>query len=172
MRTVGLISLLVGALGLAGCAAGVGFAPLFVLFAAALVIGGCSDSEKCGDGKKRGNGSCDTCCIDGTLSTCYCPANYACNYDWNSCMPDGGNDGSTDAATDASEDASTDASPDGTVDGASDAATDAGGTWDPCCVEGRIETCFCPAGAACNYGMGLVDCGGGRFKNLPTAVID
>jgi len=34
------------------------------------------------------------------------------------------------------------------------------GEWEPCCVDGVIEVCFCPAGAVCNYGPGLSRCGG------------
>jgi hypothetical protein len=46
--------------------------------------------------------------------------------------------------------------------GDGDAGRDAGGgSWERCCEGGRLATCHCPAGWACNYGMGLVDCGGG-----------
>ena len=46
--------------------------------------------------------------------------------------------------------------------GAADAGTsDSGeGVWERCCNTGRIDTCFCPAGWACNYGW-FTDCGGG-----------
>jgi hypothetical protein len=35
-----------------------------------------------------------------------------------------------------------------------DASTDADadGFWEPCCQGGVVSSCFCPAGAACNYG--------------------
>lgn len=149
MRAPVVLPLLVCAIGLAGCAAGVGAAPLFLLSALALFVGGCAKTKTCGDGRTPSGGSCVACCISGTLSTCYCPSNVACNYGWNSCLPDAGNDASTDAAVD---DASVDASYDATVDASRDASMDAGGTWEACCVDGRIETCYCPANAACNYG--------------------
>lgn len=41
---------------------------------------------------------------------------------------------------------------------ATDADADPDGTWEPCCSNGRIETCFCPVGMACNYGW-FEDCG-------------
>jgi len=34
------------------------------------------------------------------------------------------------------------------------------GTSGPCCVNGRVASCFCPAGAVCNY-AGYFDCGDG-----------
>jgi hypothetical protein len=34
------------------------------------------------------------------------------------------------------------------------------GTWEACCIDGRIDVCFCPAGAICNYGL-YEDCGEG-----------
>lgn len=42
-----------------------------------------------------------------------------------------------------------------------DAETDAGGTWERCCIDGRLSTCHCPAGVACNYGKGLIVCDDG-----------
>ena len=49
---------------------------------------------------------------------------------------------------------------DGDVPSDAPSSTDAGGYWEPCCVDGAITTCFCPAGLACNYGW-YEDCGGG-----------
>src|SRR5690606_26612912 len=81
-------------------------------------------------------GSWESCCVEGRIDTCFCPAGTACNYGWyescgdGTCAPRGGACPDLDAG----------------VPG------DAGGTWESCCVEGRIDTCFCPAGVACNYG--------------------
>jgi len=35
------------------------------------------------------------------------------------------------------------------------------GTWQPCCKDGEIESCFCPAEAFCNYGF-FKRCGGNK----------
>ena len=34
------------------------------------------------------------------------------------------------------------------------------GSWEACCVDGRIDSCCCPAGVACNYGW-YTSCGDG-----------
>jgi len=41
-----------------------------------------------------------------------------------------------------------------------DAGGDTGGYWERCCRDGRLSTCYCPAGVACNYGD-FIDCGDG-----------
>jgi hypothetical protein len=59
-----------------------------------------------------------------------------------------------------------------TVDGDGTPRPDLGdGTWEPCCEDGQITTCFCPAGAECNYGRGLDQCGtdGGRDATVDAA---
>jgi hypothetical protein len=48
------------------------------------------------------------------------------------------------------------------LDAAVDAgdAGDADGYWEPCCEDGAVSVCFCPADVACNYGW-FTDCGDG-----------
>ncbi|MBX3274400.1 MAG: hypothetical protein KF729_29315 [Sandaracinaceae bacterium] len=102
--------------------------------------------EGCGDaGMPDGGGTWEPCCNDGVIDVCFCPADAECNYGWYTDCGDGT------CAYEAG------ACADGGV------ATDAGtpdGTWEPCCNDGVIESCFCPAGVACNYGW-YTDCGGG-----------
>lgn len=145
------------AVALAGCAGGLGWPALLttLLWSAGLVLAGCGTSHDrdrprvdAGDPGEDG-GTWETCCNDGVIDTCYCPPMTACNYGWyddcgdGMCSFDGcpGGDGGVDA-------------------GPTDAGTDAGGSWESCCVDGMIDTCFCPAGAACNYGW-YTDCGDG-----------
>jgi len=93
-------------------------------------------------------GDWEPCCEDGVITTCFCPADHECNYGWFTTCPDG-------SCTHGGAE---------TCGTAADAgvARDAGepGTWDPCCVDGRVDVCFCPAGAICNYGL-YEDCGEG-----------
>ena len=89
-----------------------------------------------------GNGTWEACCNGGRIDTCFCPAGAACNYGW---FTDCGG-GTCIAAIDAA---------------CGDAGGDAGGgSWEPCCNAGRIETCYCPPDTACNYGW-FTDCGAG-----------
>ncbi|HJL18263.1 MAG TPA: hypothetical protein RMH99_21545 [Sandaracinaceae bacterium LLY-WYZ-13_1] len=157
---------------MAGCATGGGWAAMLavVLSAGTLVLSGCSMSHEnggdaavedastprddAGDGDAGGTWS--DCCVDGVVDSCFCPAGAACNYGWytdcggGTCAfgPEGCGDGGVDAGPEA-EDA-----------GMSDAGVDAGGTWSDCCVDGVIDSCFCPGGAECNYGW-FNDCGDG-----------
>ncbi len=126
--------------------------------------------QNCGDGTctEPGGSSCDgdvvddaevdaeagtwqPCCEGTQITTCFCPADAICNYGWFEACADGtcnmygscGDDvGTSDVSVepDASTDASTDVAPD---------AED--GTWQACCQDGELASCFCPAGAACNY---------------------
>ncbi len=50
---------------------------------------------------------------------------------------------------------------DATVDGGGD-----GGTWEPCCSAGMIDTCYCPPDTICNYGL-YTDCGDGTCLDGP-----
>lgn len=45
---------------------------------------------------------------------------------------------------------------------------DAGGSgyWEPCCIDGRVTTCFCPDGAICNYGW-FTACPDGTCVDAP-----
>jgi hypothetical protein len=92
-------------------------------------------------------GHWEPCCEDGVVTTCFCPAGVACNYGWYTPCDDGSCVGGVGAI--CPED-----------DAGTDAGDDAGGQWEPCCEDGIITTCFCPAETICNYGL-YVDCGDG-----------
>jgi len=142
------------ALAAAGCAAGSvwGLALGAVLSVGALTLSGCGSSHDRDDMEEEGTWS--ECCVDGTIDTCYCPPMTACNYGW---FTDCGG-GMCETGPDACGEG------DG---GAPDAGpADAGGTWEPCCVDGVVDTCFCPGGAECNYGW-FDDCGDGTCANPP-----
>lgn len=145
-------------LGLAGCAAGAGWAGgvVVLLSMSALFLAGCTETH----GQREDAGVIETdsstppgedaggywaeCCQDGVVTTCFCPAGLACNYGWFETCADGS------CAFTAEE-----------CPGDADGGIDAGnGTWEPCCQGGEITTCFCPAGAECNYGW-YTDCGNG-----------
>ena len=120
-----------------------------------------SGPEACGGGDAGvdAGGSWDVCCESGRLSTCYCPADTACNYGLGlvDCGDGTCHYGSPDAC---GADAGVDAGP---ADGGA-------GDWEPCCEDGLITTCFCPAASECNYGL-FTDCGGGTcgFGACPDA---
>ncbi|MCA9670295.1 MAG: hypothetical protein KC503_32090 [Myxococcales bacterium] len=80
-------------------------------------------------------GAWESCCDNGKISTCWCPANTACNYgQYDKCADGTCSYGGCKNPVDAGLD-----------------VTDLGGTWDPCCQNGKISTCYCPPGAICNY---------------------
>ena len=89
-------------------------------------------------------GHWESCCVDGTIDTCFCEAGWSCNYGW---FEDCG--GGTCVASGFGDECPGDGG-----------VVDAGGTFEPCCVGGRIDSCFCPGGAECNYGW-FEDCGAG-----------
>lgn len=155
---------------LAGCGPGGAWA-LAAIAVLLLALAGCSESRVLGPdagpradagtadagrlidggGFDAGEGHWESCCEAGRAATCLCPAGASCNYGLGLVICD---DGTCDYGVDPDVFCAADA-------GAPDAGdVDAGGTWEPCCVEERIETCFCPAGVACNYGL-YQDCGGG-----------
>ena len=149
------------ALGVAGCAGGAGWAATFAIVTslAALFAVGCSESHEprtdAGSvdagppGFDAGEGTWESCCNDGIIDTCFCPAGAACNYGWYTpCSATTCTFGEACPGDDAGFDA-----------GVTDAGSDAGGTWEPCCVDGVIDSCFCPGGAECNYGW-YTDCAG------------
>jgi hypothetical protein len=156
VQTVAVVFL---GIGLAGCAAG-GWsgAIISMMSLAALILAGCTQSHGTRDDAGTqpsdsaiildssdldAGGSWDTCCQDGVITTCFCPADYICNYGWFEHCPGGG------CAEIESE-----------CPGGTDAGVDAGGDWEPCCQDGLVTTCFCPGGAECNYGW-YNDCGDG-----------
>lgn len=141
-------------LALAGCAAGGGWAAgaMLAFSLGALALSGCTSSHGTGedaavvaDAGRDAGGYWEACCVDGRIDGCYCPSGWACNYGWFNDCGDG-----------------TCVDPTMTCPGEVDGGTpiDAGGTWDACCVDGTITTCFCPGGAECNYGW-YTDCGDG-----------
>lgn len=167
-----LAFLLLG-LAVTGCAVGGGWsASLGVLLSAVfLFLGGCAarhevptdaevvDSEVI-EGTDAGEGTWETCCVDGRVDTCFCEAGWSCNYGWfNDCL-----DGTCAFERwECFDDAGPPDPPDaGPADaGPADAgAPDASGAWEPCCVAGIIESCWCPAGLECNYGW-FTGCGDG-----------
>lgn len=154
-----------------GCAAAGWTSALpLALAALSLALAGCSASHEPGT----------PCCVEadadgwGHVSSCHCPAGWACNYapfaDCGGGVCRTGDRTEPGACEDPPDGGPPDApsAPDG---GPSDAtlALDAGpdaleGYWEPCCETGadgigHVSTCFCPAGWACNYGW-FTPCGG------------
>jgi hypothetical protein len=130
----------------AGCAAGgaASGAALALAFGLAMFGLGCSESHE----PLRADAAIDKdadidagywepCCMDGVISSCFCPAGAACNYGWFTTCEDGS-----------------------CVDPSSMCPEEVDGHWEPCCEDGIVTTCFCPAEWICNYGL-FVDCGDG-----------
>jgi len=106
-------------------------------------------------------GTLEACCQNGKISQCYCPPHYACNYGAFTDCGDGTCAplfGAPDADTCGTGDGGPDAS-DADVGDADVGDADAG-SWDPCCDNGKVTTCYCPPNYACNYGW-FTDCGDG-----------
>jgi hypothetical protein len=117
-------------------------------------------------------GHWESCCVNGHVSSCFCPAHMACNYGWyqscgdDLCVPpgqscDGADAGDAGDPEDAVEEQ--DIHQEFDVVDEPDARD---GTWQPCCKNGVIESCFCPGGAICNYGW-FHDCGEGTCASGP-----
>jgi hypothetical protein len=105
-------------------------------------------------------GTYEQCCENGRVTTCYCPPMAACNYGWGLNICD---DGTCryDSACPGVDGGIPDGGPtDGGID-VMQPDTAVGGTYEQCCENGRLTTCYCPPETACNYGLGLVDCGDG-----------
>lgn len=216
-------ALLFFGLALAGCGPGGAWAMAFValFWLGSLSLSGCSTSHTTtpdgavpeADASADGGGAWERCCVDGRLSTCFCPAMTSCNYgrgmiacddgtcgygpssggggficddvdagrtvpdagggEWEPCCQDGvittclcpgGAECNYGWFTECSDGSCVYGGPDTCEPEAVDAGVerDAGepGTWEACCVDGRIDVCFCPAGAICNYGI-YEDCGEG-----------
>jgi hypothetical protein len=119
-----------------------------ILVALASPAAGCATSVVETDAGVDAEGSWQRCCVSGRISTCYCPPRAACNYGMFFDCGDG-----------TCQDwplPPTPLPPGGCRDGGA-------GTWERCCVDGRISMCFCPAGLACNYGD-FIDCGDGTCE--------
>lgn len=203
-RLSSILLALIASVVLAGCvnAAGASLSVSAVIFMIALLglgIAACTDDTQSNNngwqvGEDAGGDTSDTsdvsdasdardadveghwqsCCEDGEVSTCFCPANMACNYgmyadcgdgtcsyDPNQCEApvDAGDTGDADRPDADRPDA---AQPDADQPDAdaADTGPDADGTWQTCCKDGVVDTCFCPSGMACNYGW-YTDCGDG-----------
>lgn len=161
LRPVLPLAATIALLTLAGCAGGISPVGLFTAVLAFVLVA-CSDTDGVDPlgsspdatvadgtvdgspdlGPPFGDGYWENCCRDGQVSMCWCSIPQgSCNYGW---YDDCGN-GTCAVFDGCPEDA-----------GVPDSGED--GTWEPCCVDGRITTCFCPADALCNYGW-YEDCG-------------
>lgn len=84
-------------------------------------------------------GTWEPCCQGGQVGQCFCPEGVACNYGWfTTCDPAR----QPQVACALFEEQCNYAD---------------GGTWQPCCEDGQVSQCLCPAGAACNYGFTACD---------------
>lgn len=116
------------------------------------------------------DGTWETCCVNGRLSTCFCPAKAACNYglglvtcpdgtcSWGGagmCRLDGGVD-ARDA--DLPDRGGFEAGADRFVPEVGRDVPEDGGGWGRCCLGGRTDTCYCPPKTACNFGSGVTHC--------------
>lgn len=157
-----LTALVTLALSVSGCAGGAGWgATLAILTSLTMLFAaGCNQTHSGSDDAgviadagdppptfDAGDGNWERCCVDGEIDSCFCPAGAACNYGW---FTDCGGGTCSFGPDGCGPDA-----------GMEDAGVDAGsGDWEPCCVDGVVDSCFCPAGAECNYGW-FIDCGDG-----------
>ncbi len=129
------------------------------------------DSDPVDSGEDEDAGVWEACCNNGVVESCFCPANMACNYGWFATCDDGTCSSGletcsdSDAGTsdvddgDAVQDVDTDNDADAADPDAEDPDAEAG-SWESCCKSGVVDSCFCPANMACNYGM-YHDCGEG-----------
>ncbi len=107
-------------------------------------------------------GSWEACCQDGKIGTCFCPGGAVCNYGWftdcgnGTCTP---NPGQT--CAEVVPEKMPEPQPEVSVEMQPE------GSWERCCTNGKIDSCFCPAGVACNYGW-FTDCGNGTCTPNPT----
>lgn len=187
---LGLVSLI--ALFVGGCAGLSGLsAPVSMLvFSLVLVVGGvvaCTPSDTdqrddawsiekdaeqpddvrdAADGIDQAEGTWQTCCQNGEISSCYCPPGAACNYGrftrcgGNTCTTGFGDAGCPPSdAGDTGDVSDPDDTPD-TTD-ADETVDTAEGTWQACCENGEISSCYCPPNVACNYGR-FKRCGGDK----------
>ncbi|MCB9637292.1 MAG: hypothetical protein H6727_00095 [Myxococcales bacterium] len=110
-------------------------------------------------------GTWEACCSNGKIDSCFCPAGAACNYGWftdcgnGTCVPNP-NQQCGEGTTEIVPEKMPEKQPEISVE------TQPEGTWEACCNNGKIESCFCPGGAACNYGW-FTDCGNGTCVPNP-----
>ncbi|AKF04670.1 hypothetical protein [Sandaracinus amylolyticus] len=181
-RLARVVALVIFGVALAGCGPGGAWIATMVAVLA-LVLGACSESreatrdagvaqdarvvgtdarvgEDAGrrDAEVDAGGSWDTCCNDGRVDTCFCPGGASCNYGLGLVVCADGRctyDHTGDPELFCS-------APDGGLPDAGEP-----GEWERCCnAEGRVDLCFCPAGAVCNYGL-FEDCGEGYCASPP-----
>jgi len=108
-------------------------------------------------------GTWHTCCRNGEISSCYCPPQTACNYGrFTRCGGNTCTNGFGDAGCPTQDAEDTGDVPDMSDTPDADSAGDtAEGTWQACCQNGEISSCYCPPQTACNYGR-FKRCGGDR----------
>ena len=158
-----LIAIAVASLSIAmaGCAAGPGaLVGLVLAVGAVLGLAACAP----GDDDDDCSGTVGPICEDGRTRQICCPANTTCNFGmfhdfcpvgtWVVRWERGCGGVVFEDVADTSPDTET---------------TDTGcdGIWEDACREGRIVQLCCPTGLACNYGLLLVDCGGGACVEQP-----
>jgi hypothetical protein len=103
-------------------------------------------------------GAWQTCCENGRISSCYCGSVSSCNYGLGLIQCGDGRCGYGQfTCTDAGVDAAPDGPPDAQL--IVDALPD-GGRFVPCCVAGRVDSCYCGPLTACNYAP-FQTCAGG-----------
>jgi hypothetical protein len=142
---------------LAGCGAFVdGGATLVpILATVSLLIAGCAQSRgrDADDGGIRADlggdagGAWESCCESGHVSSCFCAAGWACNYGQYCTNEDGSCEYGARGAGGFCQH----------PDAGHDAGTDAGASLEPCCEDGVVTSCYCPAEWECNYGQFCVD---------------
>lgn len=156
MRRI-LLTLVLAALFLSGCGAFPSDLTFFhTLVLSTMFLAACAESrerESPSDGgldmTADAGGTYTECCDNGVVTSCFCPANNSCNYSWYCIEEDGscsngygftGPRGACDA---------------GVIDlGPPDAGPpDLGGSYELCCIEGVVSSCYCPADAACNFAL-------------------
>ncbi|HAA58218.1 MAG TPA: hypothetical protein DCE42_25870 [Myxococcales bacterium] len=173
---------------LAGCAATTGLHPNVIVLLLVMGVGaylqvhttGCVNPMVVQDGgteaskdaggtdkqvkEEAPDGTWESCCQNGKISTCFCPAGASCNYglyqDCGSyCTPPGQSCEPTLPDNQVKDETTTDKqTKDETTTDKQTKEETPDGTWEACCKDGKVSTCFCPAGASCNYGQ-FQNCG-------------
>jgi hypothetical protein len=118
---------------------------MLLTFGAAM-LAGCTSREVVDGGAPDAPGHFESCCEQGRMSSCYCPPSTACNFGMAVTFCSDGTCFTTGMGSCPTIDAG---------------APDAAGTFEPCCVDEHVSTCYCPPGAVCNFTLGVTNCGDG-----------